>query len=373
MKERNQAIDALRGVAALMVMLLHLIFFFMQLPSIVSDRHFYQSFFQYVDTGRIGITIFFMISGFVISKSIRINEDFNVRKFFIRRFYRLYPLFWFSLILGLAVVWYLNGWQTDLSIIMANMTMVPAFFKEEFVIGLYWSLETELIFYLLVALFFVFGLLQKSWFLHLFTGILFLSFYLFIIWGEIGLYYSHWKATPYHLGLMMLGILFRYEMDGDRSEVRIFKASLSSRTIFFSQLILVLAVPLFMLIRFFIAGFDDYTSDAIAYLAGIFLFISGAYFWKKPPAFMVLMGTVSYSLYLLHPVVMHFVGHLLHWVPALDGGHLMLYLAATSALTIGIASLSYNWIEKPFNRLGHRLASQYRKDQDSIEIPSKPL
>jgi peptidoglycan/LPS O-acetylase OafA/YrhL len=301
-----------------------------------------------------------MISGYVISKSIRINEDFNLRKFFIRRFYRLYPLFWFSLILGLGVIWYLNGWKTDLSLIVANVTMMPAFFQEEFVIGLYWSLETELIFYLLIGLFFAAGVLHKPLFLHLFTAVLYLSFFLFNIWGENDLLYAHWRATPYHLGLMMLGILFRYEMDGDISEVRILGVRLSSRAFLFSQLILVLAIPVFMLIRSIFLGLDEYSSDAIAYLAGIFLFISGAYFWKKPPSFMVLMGTVSYSLYLLHPVAMHFVGQLVKWFPVLGGGHLMLYLVATGALTILLAYLSYTWIERPYNQMGHKIALRYK-------------
>ena len=135
----------------------------------------------------------------------------------------------------------------DLSLIMANMTMVPAFFHEGIC---YWTLlviRNRIDFLFINGSIFYCRRTSKPWFLFLFTGLLYLSFFLFIIWGEIDLPYAHWTATPYHLGLMMLGILFRYEMDGDRSEVRIFGARFSSRGIFIGQLTLVIWSSTFFL------------------------------------------------------------------------------------------------------------------------------
>ena len=44
--------------------------------------------------GVFGVTIFFIISGFVIPLSI---EKYNIKTFFLKRFFRLYPTYFLSL------------------------------------------------------------------------------------------------------------------------------------------------------------------------------------------------------------------------------------------------------------------------------------
>lgn len=366
MKGRNQSIDALRGVAALLVMILHITGIFLLSPQIRSKGVFLNDFFEYIDIGRIGITIFFLISGFVICKSIRSTEKNAVWRFFIKRVFRLYPLFWFSMITGLIFIWYLNDRSIDLPLIVANATMLPAFFNEPFIIGLYWTLETELIFYLLVAIFFVAGLLKNPVFLFLFTVILYSLFFLIVVWFGFDLPLPHWKATPYHLGLMIFGILYRYESDGDKLSGKFMGYAFSGRTILLLQFILVTLVPLAVLIQFLTSGIWNETSDAIAYLIAIGLFLTGTRLWKRPSEMMIFLGTISYSIYLMHPVVMHIVLNTVQTNPFLDGAHVIIYVLASSILTIIVSYLTYTFLENPINRYGHKLAYLFRKPLDKL-------
>lgn len=60
MTQRNGAVDALRGIAASMVMVLHIAYFFADLPSAVGKGDAMVHFFQQIDIGRMGITIFLL-------------------------------------------------------------------------------------------------------------------------------------------------------------------------------------------------------------------------------------------------------------------------------------------------------------------------
>lgn len=66
----------------------------------------------------------------------------------MRRLCRLYPAYWVSM-LGGVLWWWQTGrpvhWQT----FAANATMMPMFLGQEPLVGVYWTLHVELIFYAL--------------------------------------------------------------------------------------------------------------------------------------------------------------------------------------------------------------------------------
>lgn len=98
--KRIKELDSLRGIAALMVVLYHYTFRFHEK---YSYSFLYDVFnFEY---GHLGVELFFMISGFVIYMSIKnINSPLDFLK---KRFYRLYPLFWLSLLFTSLVMYFL--------------------------------------------------------------------------------------------------------------------------------------------------------------------------------------------------------------------------------------------------------------------------
>ncbi|WP_229311127.1 acyltransferase family protein [Larkinella soli] len=89
---RFRTIDVFRGIAAVMV-----IFFHMQHLSILSGNAFIAKSDTFVD-------FFFVLSGFVMTHSNlkKIDDLASARQFVVKRFYRIYPLHLFTLLLMLG-------------------------------------------------------------------------------------------------------------------------------------------------------------------------------------------------------------------------------------------------------------------------------
>lgn len=332
----------------MLVLVLHTYNAFIRVPRIQNASALPTGLFEYFDIGRVGITIFFLISGFVIGKSIKSSDSRPLRSFGIKRLFRLYPLFWFSMIAGLLLVWTPLNRSIDLSLILANATMLPAFFRENFIIGLYWSLETELIFYILCAVLFYFKLLNNIKVNILLTFGLFGLLLLFVAFPSISPSLPHWKATPYHLSLMLLGMTWRQFRDVDTHQVKAFGLHLA----------MILSVPVLFLTLYVVLGMTLNLSDSIAYLSGIVIFALGLLFWRNPHKWLVYLGTISYSIYLLHPVVFQFLKYIVQHYHLYYIDHVFFYITLCAVITVVISHFTYQWIEKPMNQIGHRIAQK---------------
>ncbi len=91
--QRFEALDGLRGVAALMVVLLH---------TAVQSDIFYLTIVRHAD---VFVEVFFVLSGFVITYkyAARIDDRWTLREFFVRRIARLWPLHATMLVLFLGL------------------------------------------------------------------------------------------------------------------------------------------------------------------------------------------------------------------------------------------------------------------------------
>ncbi|MCL6667657.1 acyltransferase family protein [Streptomyces panaciradicis] len=104
--------------------------------------------FRLAAYGWIGVEIFFVISGFVICMSC---WGRGPREFFVSRVIRLYPAYWFAIVFTTAVVVALPGvWdRLEARDILLNFTMLQSGSGVDSVDGVYWTLWSELRFYLL--------------------------------------------------------------------------------------------------------------------------------------------------------------------------------------------------------------------------------
>ena len=151
-------LDFVRGIAAFAVLLQHTGETLW--PSINFATH------QYVNIGRFGVVAFFLVSGFIIPFSL--ERGGSVRRFWIGRFFRLYPLYWVSLIAIVVIYQFQHDaltpdFQTHTVLhTVVNFTMVQELVGIPHAIGLYYTLTVELVFYTLCAVLFAFGLLGRS-------------------------------------------------------------------------------------------------------------------------------------------------------------------------------------------------------------------
>lgn len=110
-KNKYQNIDGLRGIAAICVMFVHslLSYHFLHFKTWWDQDTVSQTFDKSVnlDVGAIiyslggfGVCIFFMITGFLFyDKLIRSEGHINIKNFFIKRFFRISPLYYFVILL----------------------------------------------------------------------------------------------------------------------------------------------------------------------------------------------------------------------------------------------------------------------------------
>ncbi|MFG3152943.1 acyltransferase family protein [Streptomyces sp. NPDC048219] len=116
--------------------------------------------FRFASYGWIGVEIFFVISGFVICMSCWGRTP---RQFFVSRVIRLYPAYWFAVLFTTAFLIAVPGvWERlRLREVLLNLTMLQSGSGVPNVDGVYWTLWSELRFYLLFLVVVAMGLTYR--------------------------------------------------------------------------------------------------------------------------------------------------------------------------------------------------------------------
>jgi peptidoglycan/LPS O-acetylase OafA/YrhL len=149
-------LDVLRGIAALGVVLFHYTTRYDELFG-----HSSQLLFDFKH-GDLGVALFFIISGFVIFMTLEKTK--RSLDFLISRFARLYPAYWVAIILTFTIVSLCGLPEREASLYDAilNLTMWQQFIGVKNVDGVYWTLQVELSFYVIM-----FCLYKFNWLKHI--------------------------------------------------------------------------------------------------------------------------------------------------------------------------------------------------------------
>jgi peptidoglycan/LPS O-acetylase OafA/YrhL len=344
-------IDTLRGLAALLVVWLHASHSFYNLsPATASRSYWLHDFIVSIDIGRIGVVVFFLISGFVIPFSIKPTSSAPIGSFAIRRLFRIFPAYWLSVPLAAFVFYWALGQPFGSRDLLVNLTLLQSFFGVRDAEGVYWTLPVELVFYgLCITL-----LLLRS--LHAPRRIALLCAALMAVHAfgaatfwlgrpALTLEHSFWALN---LATMLWGTLYRFQPSNDFIATLIFRGL---------GITIVAAMPLATTI---VGKWPPiYT---VSYALGFIVFIIGVRFIRIESHITDWLGRISYSIYLFHPIIYQPMVTWLRELPATSAWrtqHLATYLAATILLTLAVATLIFRFVEEPMIRLGHRLATRY--------------
>jgi peptidoglycan/LPS O-acetylase OafA/YrhL len=138
-------LDALRGLAAISVLLYHYTTGF--------DKHIGpHNVIVYFPHGGLGVNLFFIISGFVIFMTLKkVNRSMD---FIVSRFSRLFPAYWVAGILTFMIVSIggLSGLEVSLKDALINLTMLANWFTVPYIDPVYWTLSVELSFYVIMLI-----------------------------------------------------------------------------------------------------------------------------------------------------------------------------------------------------------------------------
>lgn len=323
---RLDNLDALRGLCAILVFFQH------ALPlKLLGSGFFLNTPTFYIDIGRIGVGAFFLVSGYVIPFSIR--ENSTLRSFWIGRLFRLWPAYIVSIVLALMLNVEESRSLAPSSMIL-NLTMLQQFFGVRNILGVFWTLQIELIFY------FVISLMLLSRVIHDYNKVR--SIFYFFLAATVALALMRFILGIKFPVALLIGLsLMFYATDLRFCRIRGVKTSYFRM----AALVVVLSVACRLAYGAELDLDENPYRFILAYVAALGLFI----FFEKctaAPRQLVFFGVISYSFYLMHPIVLH----------VLHGANFSsLNLAVAFAVTVGVSMLSWQLIEKPFQRLGREI------------------
>lgn len=351
----------MRAIAALCVAVLHIS---QKLETTAGSGQWLLQFADFWQLGAFGVSLFFLVSGFVIPASLNDRQDRAdaLRTFVIRRFFRLYPAYWLSLPVALWAVWWLQGRAIDWATVAANITMFQRVLGFDNIVNFYWTLSYELVFYVLCAALFAVGVLHRPWALiaMLYTLVVAFATVALLGLGDAAGYLGFYTDMPSYIGLMFTGAVLRQWHDG-KPLGRWVKVALLVIVFFF----VVPAARSFKLNDGMLA-FHPVGGWSGAFALLFFILFVMRFRLSHPV--LSWLGAISYSLYLFHTMAVYFAYWLLaqpgfEWARGWD---LSVYVALILAVTVAFSSAVYLWLELPMITLGRRLS---RSAAASASVP----
>lgn len=383
------ALDGVRGLAILLVLVVHLMLF-----NNDTGNRWLDSVGQLRSLGFLGVDLFFVLSGFLITGILydTLHDPHYFRNFYMRRFLRIFPLYYGFLVFMLILTPVLHGaWHGRQYVLLAYLQNTGIWFPTDgfhpsdlIDLNHFWSLAVEEQFYLVWPLL-IFLIKDRRRLIRL-------SFVLSACALALRIAFSI-HETPYLIGLVHEWTLCRMDtlmFGGCLALLLRGKNSLSRRWaaawFWVSMLLMVgyaLTHPWIYLSAAKFIGTFGYTMCAIAFAALIFLTLDPFSAWNRVfrVAWLRSLGKYSYGIYVLHILV----GHVFDlWLARLFGMSLRNFLAPrlhSRVLAILIefclnvvviyaaAYLSYNLYEVRFLRLKRYFG--YRKNTAQVAPPAQ--
>lgn len=342
MKPNLEVIQVFRGLAAAAVVLHHAADQITALPAVTAGtRIFLTARIINTDVGAAGVDLFFVISGFIMSYTVRRGGFDVAREFLARRAIRIYPLYWLCSLFAIAVL--TSPWVQDFHpaplALFQSFLLYPTLYENmvrPVVLGQGWTLIYEVLFYVLFALTLWQTRLRQLGAIFLALGGLFLTAQLFAGPQPVLVLLRDPVLFEFVLGLG-LGLILTETP---------FRLGSRLRPLIFGLGLLLLALSAFP------GGFGWEVSRLWRFGVPAFLLIGSGVLHpaagsvRFPRGFAVL-GDASYSIYLLHSVVfvvIHAAWLRVGWLQRLPLDGLFVLLAGT-ALAAG--TVCHYAVEKP--------------------------
>lgn len=138
-------------------------FVFLSHLSILKNTPYQHIFENFFSEGFVGVSFFFILSGFILAFNYKDKietKKVTLKKFYIARFARIYPLHLATLLISIPLFY--NG----ITILIANVFLLQSYFPKEEIFFSYnapsWSISAEFFFYALFPMIIYFGVKMKD-------------------------------------------------------------------------------------------------------------------------------------------------------------------------------------------------------------------
>ena len=324
LNERFESVQSLRGIAALFVLMQHICF---------------------IERGSFGVDLFFLISGFMMVYSTEKSTEHFLKK----RAIRIIPLYAFMTVVSYAALLVMPGLfeQTTASpvYLIKSLLFIPFSMGgvTQPLLRVGWTVNYEVLFYLLFYLSMKISVKHRALICSVLLGIL----VLIGIWVPAGMeplnYWTDSILLEFAAGMGLFYVLrFLYE----KHEAGAYAGKKN-----------LLQAGIMLLICALLFGYEwwSYESPVLGALPQvvrwgipsvcILLLTFTAGLRVHIPKALVLLGNMSYSVYLLHYYPMRLLGKLLSGTTHPDSGQVLLTILAV-VLTLGGSYICYLLVEK---------------------------
>ena len=346
-------IHLLRGLAPLLVLVAHLGGWWLIANNQTSgawdifQKVIVQPFHLYQNGGHLGVVLFFLISGFIIS---HVAERETRTEFAIKRFFRIAPTLW----IGVALMALASGIaaQAGLKSILGDHSVRPldyflsaglldfAWYGRSASLSVTWTLFVEAIFYIVV------GAMLPRLRSHPVRATVEMSciFFLMMLPHKVSETAAQMMYFTIYLPLLVIGRCFYLRF---------------AKRISLEQMWMLVATNFFIFTLFYTSRFPFFLQQGVeplvTYLLAIAIFYSAMLCEiRRIPAFVSFFADISYALYIVHlPVGMLALD-------VLDGRGIpfALRFALASVLSVCVAAAITYAIERPIQSYARRLVAR---------------
>ncbi|MET3843518.1 acyltransferase [Bradyrhizobium sp. OAE829] len=334
------SLDGLRGLAACMVLVSH----------VSNVTGLWGGLFG-SGGGQVGVMVFFVLSGYLIS-GLYLDRSFttaSVQDYLIRRAARVLPMFYF--IVTIALVLHTVQSRTGLLVSIYPVSLDQAFWHYAILSGasVLWTIPVEIHFYLLfIGVWWLRTRIGNVW-----LGAICVSAMVFY-WALPVQVPDRPRVFPYYLVFFLAGMLVERLLPMRRQPTLswpwswILAPAAALPFLIYPNIWLTFFNPSGWLAR---AEYQQMWHDPLSVMAVSALLIAALL--SRPikallsTRIMIYLGTISYSMYLLHHPVIDMLA-----IHTSLRAHPIAFLLATFSLTAGLASLTYFGIERRFWRRG---------------------
>ena len=370
-------IDGIRFVAILLVVLYHINLNFQARDTgIYKDQQIKEFLEKYLFNGHLGVEIFFVLSGFILSLPFASHYLMNtnkpsLKKFYIKRLTRLEPPYILMLIIMAPLLYAAHRFSATVLVksFFASLTYTHNFFypgQVPFINGVAWSLEVEFQFYFLapfLSYIFIFKknvrrLVLTASILLLITMqsiflIQFTSLFLFLQYFLLGFLFADFyitkdykainKAVSIPLGILSLLCIMAMPHDEHLNNYQI--------------LIYRICLMIFLFIFFYMALFSAS--------------------WKKILSipFIATVGGMCYTIYLIHfpiiKIMLQGIGNNMNFTNYFLANYILINICVLFVVLV-LSALFYKKIEQPcmksdwylvfWKRFGKNIAPNYHSN-----------
>lgn len=361
-KRRLEFLDALRGLAAVYVVIYHMLL--LPQPHLTAPRWVE----KFAMAGGTGVTLFFIVSAFSLyyTMPLRLKERNPTFSFYLHRFFRIAPLFYFLIVVTLIRdAWTFGVTHSAVDILSSVafvFNLIPS--GQEGFVWAGWTIGVEMIFYAVFPL--IYSRIKSSGHgIALFFGSLMLWLVIQLVldymvmpeaWKQSILQWSTFKHFP----IFAVGILAYhaytsfYAKNPDPGTCRSVGTGLLWGGVFGFAALLQGWLPN-------IFG-DSYYWQGLVF-GCLFMGLALCPWRMAVNAVTRYLGKISYSIYLNHTTAIFFLAPVYRWIYRQSPSLTLSFLASlmlTFVVVLPVSALTYRFIERPGITMGKILAARLR-------------